>query len=181
MVASRILLRDVTDSDLATFYEYQLDSEANYMAAFIGRDPTDREAFDKHWTKIRNDKDVMIKTILYDGSIAGSVSKYLREGRPEVTYWIGKPYWGKGIATQALSLFLQELRTRPIYAGAASDNTASIRVLEKNGFRVVGRGKGFANARGTVIEEVLMELTELDKHLSHCPSGRNRMSRPKSW
>ena len=157
---NRILLRDVTDRDLVTFYEHQLDPEANHMAAFISRDPNDLEAFNKHWTKIRNDKDNVIKTILYDGRIAGNVAKYMREGRPEVTYWIGKPYWGKGVATKALSLFLQELKTRPIYAGAANDNTGSIRVLEKNGFRVVGHGKGFANARGTVIEEVLMELRE---------------------
>jgi len=156
---SRILLRDVNGSDLPTFYAYQLDPEANYMAAFIGRDPSDRGAFDKHWTKIRNDKDVVVKTVLYNGSIAGSIAKYMREGRPEVTYWIGKEYWGKGIATKALSLFLQGLKTRPIYAGAAKDNTASIKVLEKNGFRIVGLGKGFAMARGAEIQEVLMELT----------------------
>ncbi|HZY93824.1 MAG TPA: GNAT family protein [Candidatus Bathyarchaeia archaeon] len=81
------------------------------------------------------------------------------EGRPEVTYWIGKEILGQGGRDQALSLFLQELKTRPIYAGAAKNNTASIRVLEKNGFRIVDLGKGFAMARGAEIEEILMELT----------------------
>lgn len=99
------------------------------------------------------------QTIVYDGRVVGSVSSYESAGRPEVTYWIGKPYWGKGIAIQPLSDFLTNAnRRRPIYARVAKDNLDSRRVLEKCGFTVIGESKGFANARGEEIEELHLEL-----------------------
>src|SRR5215218_9325330 len=52
-------------------------------------------------------------------------------GEREVTYWIGRSYWGKGIATDALTAFLAVERSRPLHARVASDNVASRRVLEK--------------------------------------------------
>src|SRR5436309_759531 len=73
--------------------------------------------------------------------------------------WIGKEYWGMGLATQALSKFLSDIRVRPIYGRAAKDNVASIRVMEKCGFTISGSSKGFANARGKKIEEVILELS----------------------
>ena len=81
------------------------------------------------------------------------------EGR-EVGYWIGQEFWGKGIATQALRLFLEKVALRPMYARAAKDNLASIRVLQKCGFTICGESKGYANARGCEIEEVLFILGE---------------------
>jgi RimJ/RimL family protein N-acetyltransferase len=91
--------------------------------------------------------------------VAGSVSTYEDAGRREVTYWIGKEYWGKGIATRALAAYLEQVVTmRPLYARAAKDNTASLRVLEKCGFSIIGEGKGFANARGAEIEEFMLSL-----------------------
>jgi RimJ/RimL family protein N-acetyltransferase len=79
-------------------------------------------------------------------------------GKPEVTYWIGKEYWGRGLATQALTHFLSLVTIRPLYAAAAKDNIGSLRVLQKCGFTIVGYGKGFANARGAEIEEVMLKL-----------------------
>ena len=93
--------------------------------------------------------------------MAGSVSSYEEEGKPKVTYWLGKEYWGKGIATLALAEFLtHHNKTRPIYARVAKDNLGSRRVLEKCGFTIIGESKGFANARGQEIEEFLLELVE---------------------
>ena len=80
------------------------------------------------------------------------------DGKPQVTYWLGKTFWGNGIATLALTEFLSTFNTRPLYASAAKDNAASIRVLEKCGFVIRGSGKAFAKARGTEIEEVFLEL-----------------------
>jgi RimJ/RimL family protein N-acetyltransferase len=101
----------------------------------------------------------MNRTVLFDGQVAGSVASYVDPelGEPEVTYWIGKEYWGKGIATRALSAFLDIQTARPIYGRAAKDNIGSIRVMEKCGFTIVGYGKGFANARGEEIEEVILK------------------------
>ena len=157
-----LCLREVVEDDLPLFFNFQLDPDANYMAAFTARDQTDREAFTAHWKKIVADPTTINRTIVCDGQVAGSVSSYEESGKPEVTYWIGRPYWGKGIATRALTAFLAQANTtRPIYARVAKDNLRSRRVLEKCGFQVIAETKGFANARGEEIEELHLELSTL--------------------
>jgi len=156
---NELLLRDVLSDDLPIFFEQQLDQEANYMAAFTAKDPTDREAFMAHWHKILGNDTCIIKTILFNGQVAGSVSSYEEEGKPEVTYWLGREYWGKGIATWALKeLLAHHSQRRPMYARVSKDNLGSRRVLEKCGFTMISEAKGFANARGQEIEELLLEL-----------------------
>jgi RimJ/RimL family protein N-acetyltransferase len=137
----------VTNDDLPIFFEHQLDPVANRMAAFTSRDPADRNAFDAHWAKILHDPTVTMKTILLAGRVVGSVGKFELSGKPNITYWIGREYWGKGLATRALSMFLTQVKTRPLYASAAKDNVASIRVLEKCGFTFCRIEKSLANAR----------------------------------
>jgi RimJ/RimL family protein N-acetyltransferase len=160
-MSNRLILRNVVDDDLPIFFEHQLDQEANTMAAFTAKDPTNQEAFMAHWHRILTDKTVIIQTILFHEQVAGSVSSYEEDGKPEVTYWLGKAYWGQDIATWALKEFLARHNpTRPIYARVAKDNLGSRRVLEKCGFEIIGESKGFANARGEEIEELLLELEE---------------------
>jgi RimJ/RimL family protein N-acetyltransferase len=55
-------------------------------------------------------------------------------GQREIGYWIDRAYWGRGVATAALSTFLRLEQTRPLYAGVAKHNAASLRVLQKCGF-----------------------------------------------
>lgn len=153
-----IQLRDVTEDDLTVFFQQQLDPEANYMAAFTAKDPADRAAFTAHWAKILGDPGITIKTILFDGLVAGHVLSHGWFGEPEISFWLGREYWGRGIATKALKGFLDDMKARPLYARAAKDNLASLRVLEKCGFTMAGRAKGFANARGEEIEEVILVL-----------------------
>jgi RimJ/RimL family protein N-acetyltransferase len=156
---NELLLRDVLPDDLPIFFEQQLDQEAMYMAAFTAKDPTDRDAFMAHWHKILEIDTCIIKTIIFNGQVAGSVSSYEEEGKPEVTYWLGREYWGKGIATWALKeLLTHHSLKRPMDARVAKDNPGSRRVLEKCGFTIVGEERGFANARGQEIEELLLEL-----------------------
>jgi RimJ/RimL family protein N-acetyltransferase len=128
-------LRDVKEDDLPVFFEHQLDPDATRMAAFP---PRDRNAFMAHWTRILADETVIKKTILFDGDVAGNVVSFVRSGEREVGYWIGKNYWGKGVATKALSEFLDHIETRPLYGHVARHNVASIRVLQKCGFRISG-------------------------------------------
>ncbi len=164
-MTSDLLLRDVVEDDLPIFFEQQLDPEANYMVAFTAKDPTNRDAFTAHWNRILADATVIIKTILFDGRVVGSVLSYEESGKPEVSYWIGKEYWGKGIATRALSDFLAHgNKTRPIYARTAKDNIGSLRVLEKCSFIIIGETRGFANARGEEIEELILELKASDRN-----------------
>ena len=155
-------LRDVRTSDLPLFFEQQLDPEANQMAAFTSKNPEDRDAFMGHWTKILEDETINIQTILFNGQVAGHILSYEDEefDGPEVSYWIGKPYWGKGVASRALSAFLLHINVYPLYARVAKDNSGSLRVLEKCGFTRIGEGKGFSNARGQEAEEFILRLDE---------------------
>ncbi len=155
-----VTLRDIIESDLPIFFIQQQDPDANHMAAFTSRDPSDRHAFDLHWAKIMSDETIVNKTILYNGEIAGNIAKFTMFGQPEVGYWIGKEFWGKGIATQALAAFLDVIPTRPLYAAAAKDNAGSLRVLQKCGFAVTGYGRAFAEARREEIDEAYLELKE---------------------
>ena len=129
------------------------------MAAFLSRDPSDRDAFLTHWRRILSDPTVMTKAIFWKGHVVGTVGSFLWDGKPQVTYWIGKEFWGNGIATQALAEFLRVVSQCPLYASTASDNLASIRVLEKCGFAMRGSARAFAKTRGAEIDEVFFELT----------------------
>jgi len=128
---NRIRLRGVRESDLPVFYEHQRDPVAVRMAVFQSRE---RDAFMTHWHKIMADPANLLTSVLADGQLAGNVVSFLRGDTREVGYWIGREFWGRGIATRALALFLRRDRTRPLYAGVARGNAASIRVLEKCGF-----------------------------------------------
>ena len=105
------------------------------MADFPSRD---WEAFLAHWNRILDDDTIVKKTILFWGEVAGNVVSFVHSGEREVGYWIGKEYWGKGVATEALTAFLGLERRRPLYAHVARHNAASIRVLENCGFRITG-------------------------------------------
>lgn len=155
-----VVLRPVEPSDLDVLFEQQLDPEANAMAAFTSADPTDRDAFDTHWKRLLSDDAFTNRTILVADQVAGHVAAYPSDDfdGPEVTYWIGKPWWGRGIATRALTLLLAEVPDRPLFARCAKTNPASIRVLGKCGFTVVGEDEGFANAHGRVIAEYILRL-----------------------
>lgn len=133
--AGDVRLRDVTESDLPIFFEHQLDPDATRMAAFPARG---RETFMAHWAKILGDATVIKQTILFDGHVAGNVVCFGPAGEREVGYWLGRQYWGKGVASRALSHFLGHVTARPLYAHVARHNRASIRVLEKCGFTVRG-------------------------------------------
>src|SRR5919106_233475 len=150
-----ILLRDVTEDDLPIFFEHQLDPAATEMAAFPSRD---KDAFMAHWAKVMANDSVILKTILFDGQVAGNMVSFEMSGKREVGYWIGKEYWGKGIATRALAAFLDQVKTIPLDAHVAKHNIGSRRVLEKCGFTIVGEDKGPLDAHGKKFEEFIFEL-----------------------
>ncbi len=128
-----IRLRDVEPRDIEVFYEQQLDPDATSMAAFPARD---REAHFSHWqNKVLGVNTNIARTIEAEGRVAGNIGSWLQDGEREVGYWIGKPFWGKGVATAALVQFLVVVEHRPLFAWAAKHNIGSIRVLEKAGFR----------------------------------------------
>ena len=160
MTNNNITLTKTEKDDLNSFFQFQLDKEANYLAAFTSKDPNDKTAYiDKH-TRHLTDPTINMWTIKANDEIVGSVAKFVIENDAEITYWIDRKFWGQGIATTALKKILKIEQIRPIYGRVAFDNYASQKVLEKCCFVKIGKEKGFANARQTEIEEYIYKLTD---------------------
>jgi RimJ/RimL family protein N-acetyltransferase len=154
----QVSLRPLVDDDLDAIYEQMKDPESVRMAAFTAEDPADRHAFLVHMARVRDDPSAMQRVIEADGVIAGTIGSFSVDDRTEVTYWIDRALWGRGIATAALQSLLSITTERPVFARAATDNAASLRVLEKAGFRRIGVDRGFARGRGEEIEETTLRL-----------------------
>lgn len=150
-----ITLRDVQESDLPVLFEHQNDPVAWHMAAFSSRQ---RDDFMLHWAKIIADPALVARAILLDGQLVGNLSCFERDGLREIGYWIAREHWGKGIASRSLAMFLREVKERPLYAFVVADNIGSVRVLEKNGFRVLRREKAYLAARGEELDDIVMVL-----------------------
>ena len=81
----------------------------------------------------------------------------------EIGYWIGKPYWGQGLSTEAAKAIIQEAKDRlgvqALMAGVFADNPASLRVLEKLGFKTTGSEEMyFSMARMEKARSVILRL-----------------------
>ena len=152
-----VSLRPVEIHDLPIFFAHQLDPEATRLAAFASRDP---KAFLIHWTTIIGNPDAANRTILYDDRVVGNVGAWTdAETRKRLLgYWIGREFWGRGIASAAVAQFVQSEPTRPLTARVAKHNLGSIRVLEKNGFSRADEDE-FALAGPTLVEELIYVLS----------------------
>ena len=158
MTTKTITLTETTTDDLHLLFEFQLDEEANYLAAFTAKDISDKVAYLEKYTKHLADPTITMRTIKANDEIVGSVAKYMMEGDAEITYGIDKKYWRQGIASTALADFLKIELARPIFGRVAFDNYGSQKVLEKCGFIRIGSDRGFANARQAEIEEYIYKL-----------------------
>ncbi|WP_369261687.1 GNAT family N-acetyltransferase [Streptomyces sp. R35] len=131
-----VRLRDVAEADLEPFYQHQLDPEAVRRSRFPSRE---REAFMTHWvTRVLGNSTGFVQTVTVDGEPAGNIVAWWEDGQRFIGYWFGRPYWGRGIGTRALALFLPAEKKRPLYAEVFTGNTASIRLLERHGFERSG-------------------------------------------
>lgn len=151
-----IELRPVADSDLDALFDQMRDPDSVRMAAFTSQDPGDRGAFDAHMARIRSAPDITLRAVTCDGQLVGSISAFPFEGDNDVTYWIDRAAWGRGVASRALELLLDLVPVRPLHARAASDNAGSLRVLQKAGFKIIGTENSFAAGRNCMIEETLL-------------------------
>jgi len=134
-----VVLREVLESDLPVFFEHQSDPIAARMANFPSRD---LDAFYAHWHKILADEVNFLRTILYNGQVAGNIVSFIMHDEREVGYWVGRDYWGKGITTRALQLFLPIIKGRPLYGFTTEGNVASQKVLSNCGFKLLGNFEG---------------------------------------
>ncbi len=104
--------------------------------------------------------------IEYQGNLAGVIGLEPKTDVFRITsivgYWIGEPYWGKGIATAALNLLVQyafmELDIVRLEAGHFDFNAASGRVMEKCGFKKFGIAKKAAIKNNVIVDDHLYEL-----------------------
>lgn len=153
----RVSIRPVETADLPTFFVHQLDPEATKLAAFPSRD---QDAFFTHWTtNILGNPAAISRTILAGDHIAGNIGAWTDAASNDrlICYWIGREFWGRGIASAAMSQFLRFESTRPLSARVAKHNLGSIRVLEKAGFARAGED-AFSLPNGARVEELIYFL-----------------------
>ena len=155
-----VLLREVEESDLDVLFEQEVDPEANRMAAFTWRTlPTARRsmragagcATARAASSGRSSRTARSWAASFAGATPGFPAPRSHTGSAAST-------GARGSQPTALELFLELARERPIFGRCAADNVGSLRVLEKNGFVLEAEERGFANARGTEIDEVLLRL-----------------------
>jgi RimJ/RimL family protein N-acetyltransferase len=153
-VIPAVRLRSVEDRDLDVFFDHQEDPRAVEMAAFSARD---QDQFAAHWAKVRADDTKVVRTIVADG-LVGNIGSWQENGQQLLGYWIGREYWGRGVATQALALFVDEVSIRALYAHVAVHNVDSIRLLDKCDFRRDRVQEAKAHAPDDGIEEFIFVL-----------------------
>lgn len=127
-----VSLRPVRDTDVPIFFIYQRDPESLILS---GVTPRDHDAFVQHWRSLLDNPSVLVRAVLAGDALAGNVMSFDYRGRREVGYWLGREFWGRGIASAALAEFLTIERTRPVFGAVATHNAPSFRVLQKCGFR----------------------------------------------
>jgi len=134
-----IEIRPAVPADLDTFHRYESEPEGRRRAGFPERD---RETFLNHWnTKIFAVPENDAQAVVVDGEVAGNIVCWPQDGRRMVGYWYGERFWGRGIGSKALAMYLERMTVRPLYADTVEGNVGSIRVLERCGFTRIDSGE----------------------------------------
>lgn len=154
-----VTLRPAIPDDIELFFQLQQDPAAVWMAAFTSANLSDRELFETRWRRVLSDQGVGVRTVLLDGVAIGQVLTFEAEGMKEISYWIAREHWGRGYASEAVRLLLEEFTARPVYGRAARDNLGSLAVLRHNGFVVTGEDVGLAAGRGEMVAEYVLTLS----------------------
>lgn len=138
MSHEKLSLMPITEADLPTLFTFESDPVASQMADFPSRDEA---VFYQHWQqKVIAVPDAIAQGIWLQDKLIGSMLSWynpkdsLIENGRLIGYWIGREYWGRGIATQALELFLPLLPKEPLFAYVAAHNIGSLKVIKRYGF-----------------------------------------------
>ncbi|MGI8819730.1 MAG: GNAT family N-acetyltransferase [Chthoniobacterales bacterium] len=150
------------------------------MSAFVCADPKDKVAFHAHWDKILNSSQITQRTIVAGGQVAGHIACYPDGENMEVTYWLGREFWGRGLATQGLHEMLHLVVDRPLFARAAADNIGSLRVLQKCSFQIIGTNKISPMAEAKSRKNTFF-VSILIKQMTIAPLIRHRTAISNEW
>lgn len=135
-MTEQVSLRDVRPADLEVFLAQEHDPESVRRSRFT---PRPRDAFMRHWeTRVLGDPENFVQAVTVDGVLAGNLAAWWDEDRRFIGYWLGQEFWGRGIGTRALGLFLEREENRPLHADPHIGNVGSVRLLERHGFRRTG-------------------------------------------
>lgn len=155
-----VILRAPQPEDVPLLYAFESDPAWREMSMVK---PRSKETFEAVWAKLfagwaAGDTRIVQKTILADGEVCGTIGCHPIADRHVIGYGLGRAHWGRGIASRALAQVLLHVPHRPLHAAAAASNTASIRVLEKQGFKIAERRTAPESERCLAREEVIMML-----------------------
>jgi RimJ/RimL family protein N-acetyltransferase len=155
-VPTSIQLRPVLADDIALFFEHHLEVRPLPVGASI----TERKAtFTEGWEQMLADETVLARTIVSGRDVAGYVICSRQREKPTISSWLGRKFWGHGIATKAVKSFVDLVEERPVYARVAYDNLAALQVLRKIGFAIIGHDSFFSDAHGYEIDEIICALS----------------------
>ncbi|MGB3185653.1 MAG: GNAT family N-acetyltransferase [Ornithinimicrobium sp.] len=153
-----ITLRALHEDDLDDLFLWEGDAAATEMAAFTRSDPTDRAVFDSHYERVRSDPNITKRAIEESGTFAGMIASFTIESDRELTYWVDPQRWGRGIASEAVRLFIELETQRPLHARTAAQNRGSVTVLERNGFVKIGKETSWADGAAKEVLEHIYRL-----------------------
>lgn len=148
METDRIILRPWQESDAAALYKYASDPEVGPRAGWAPHKSLEesldiiRTVFnnDTTWAIVLKETGEAIGAMGYGPSCDCNLPA--REGEPTVGYWVARPYWNKGICTEALGLMIRGIKEdteiTSLISGHFIDNPASGKVMEKCGFVPTG-------------------------------------------
>lgn len=153
-----IELKEFDFSVIPDLFKFHQEPEANQMAAFIRDDYKDYNLFFKRWEQITKNEENTLNLIYCDKTLVGYICAYKLFNEINVGYWLGKEFWGRGIASFALKLFISKFKNKTLFARVAFDNIASIRVLEKCGFSLISEELFYSNFRKIKIKELVYKF-----------------------
>ena len=163
----RLVLRALRKDDLSLICDYLNNFEVTRMLSVV---PYPYPKADGEWWLNNCAQTPLTQEINWaieaKQGFAGTISIHISEdGVPLIGYWLGKPFWGKGLMSEATAEVVrycfEELGAERIACGAFEENHGSLRVQKKNGFQRTGSRPDTCRARGGA--ELTLIETELTR------------------
>lgn len=161
---ARLLLRPPQSLDAPAIARYLNDID---VAGNLARVPFPYHLADAQgWLRTRKPDlapDEVNFAIEIHGAYAGQVGFHPGAEGPVIGYWLGKPFWGRGIMTEAvtasLAWFFAATAAPMVYSGVFHFNAASLAIQKRLGFVETGRSSLLCLARGAEVEHIETQLS----------------------